>query len=408
MSDHDDDLELKAIERVLDDAFASTRPRPGFDDELWARMQARRPFAARFKDALAGLWQGVREVPGVPATAVAVVLVIALGVGLITLGGLGHRGAGTTGGALSLSQGTSRYEPNSTNSFGEFGRLPSPEFASSAGPPPQDQAPAAAAGAAPTPYLGPATVTWSGQLTLSIASAPVYRYHEPSTNVADQFASALGATFVDRPAGFLGSYQSSDYTLKVRGTVQRPPSEASYFIFAAPNLPAVSTAGSSPADIALIFLASHSLVPQWSYTTDTVKAAGNLTKVHLLRQFDVAGYAPANLVDASGNRYGIEVQLDGSRPALASGPLPINMDSANYLIIPPAQLIDKLTAVQGPVPSGAPTVKLTQAQLVYVLVPAGEQSFYEPAFLFSGTFTQKGVTYEKRLLAAAVDPSQRS
>jgi hypothetical protein len=53
-------------------------------------------------------------------------------------------------------------------------------------------------------------------------------------------------------------------------------------------------------------------------------------------------------------------------------------------------------------------VQLTKAELVYVLAPAGPQSFYEPAYLFSGTFQMGGATYEMRVMVPAVDPSQRS
>ena len=52
-------------------------------------------------------------------------------------------------------------------------------------------------------------------------------------------------------------------------------------------------------------------------------------------------------------------------------------------------------------------LRLTSAELVYALAWAGEDhSFYEPAFLFSGTFTNNGATYVKRVLVPAVDPSQ--
>jgi hypothetical protein len=53
-------------------------------------------------------------------------------------------------------------------------------------------------------------------------------------------------------------------------------------------------------------------------------------------------------------------------------------------------------------------VALTDAALVYALVVAGDHSFYEPAILFSGKFTVNGITYTKRVLVPAVDPSQRS
>ena len=55
-----------------------------------------------------------------------------------------------------------------------------------------------------------------------------------------------------------------------------------------------------------------------------------------------------------------------------------------------------------------PSVQLNQAELVYVLVPAGNHSFYEPAFLFSGKLQVNGQTYVKRILVPAVDPSQRT
>jgi hypothetical protein len=47
---------------------------------------------------------------------------------------------------------------------------------------------------------------------------------------------------------------------------------------------------------------------------------------------------------------------------------------------------------------------LTSVELVYALATAGDQSFYEPVFLFSGTFTQNGVTYVKRVIVPAVGP----
>ena len=55
-----------------------------------------------------------------------------------------------------------------------------------------------------------------------------------------------------------------------------------------------------------------------------------------------------------------------------------------------------------------PTVQLNQAELVYVLVPAGNHSFYEPAFMFSGMLQVNGQTYVKRILVPAIDPSQRT
>ena len=44
-----EDLELEALQRQLDDAFETTRPRAGFEDELWTRMQSRRPAGTRLR-----------------------------------------------------------------------------------------------------------------------------------------------------------------------------------------------------------------------------------------------------------------------------------------------------------------------------------------------------------------------
>jgi hypothetical protein len=414
MSERDDDLELQAIQRELDDAFETTRPRRGFEDELWMRMQSRRPAANRLRDAIGGLFQGLRAVPAVPAAAVATLLVVVIGVGVLALSGahVGGGGNASSGSApLSLSQ--QRNQGGSSTAYGPFGRLPSPQFSSSGKTvAPTIGPPMAPANAGVFPYYGPAALTWTGRWNITIVSAPVLRYHEPSTITADQFASALGAVLTGRPAGFLGSYESSDYTLKVRGTVQSPPQGPAYFILSTPSLPAISAAGAAPADIALLFLAEHSLVPEWPYTTE-MGVTGGLTRVRLLRQFVVPQYdGTANLVDVNGDRYGLEVFLDGNRPVLASGPLPVNTDAADYPIVSADQAI-RSAVTSSPAPAAGalapvPAVQLNHVELVYVLVPAGDHSFYEPAFLFSGTFQVQGVTYVKRVLVPAVDPSERS
>jgi hypothetical protein len=45
-------------------------------------------------------------------------------------------------------------------------------------------------------------------------------------------------------------------------------------------------------------------------------------------------------------------------------------------------------------------------ELVYALAVSGAQGFYEPAYLFSGTFQYQGQMMVKRVLVPAVDPSQ--
>jgi len=396
MSERDEELELQALQRQLDDAFETTRPRTGFEDELWVRMQARRPLWGRIRDAFAGFTQGVREAPAVPAAAVAAVLVVVIGASVISLGGLGF---GTAGEKSAM---TGDLSPQAGGPAGAFGPVPPPVFS-------QDRSvqfvpgTQTSQGAAATPYTGSATMTWAGQFNLTITSAPVFRYQEPTSNAADNFASSLGATLQGRPDGFLGSYATSDYTLRVRGTVQVPPVAPAYFILSEPNMPAISASGASPGDIAALFLAEHNLLPQWPYTV-SVEGTGYQLKVKFFRQFAAPGYGLAYLVDTKGMPYGLEVDLNGTQAALASGPLPVSLESADYRIITFDQAVRAALASPQPAIGSTPlpSVQLTKAELVYALVAAGDHSFYEPAFLFSGTFQVNGVSYEKRVVVPAV------
>ena len=67
MNEPEDELELQAMQRELEDAFATTRPRAGFEGELWQRMQAQRPAPNKIRDAFTGFWASVRAVPMAPA-----------------------------------------------------------------------------------------------------------------------------------------------------------------------------------------------------------------------------------------------------------------------------------------------------------------------------------------------------
>jgi len=402
MSDRDDDLELQALQRELDDAFVTTRPRRDFEDELWLRMQAARPATNRLRDAIAGLLQGIREVPAVPAAAVATLLVVILGVGLLAsvhprLGG----GGGSSRSNFSAEQST--RGAGADMAAVAFGRLPSPVFGDGT------KATQPVAAATGDEYFGPAQFVWSGKLTMSTASARVYRYREPSTTDADQFASALGAVLRERPEGLLGSYSASTYTLNVRPTLQRPLASPTYYIISSASMPPVDAAGASPADVATIFLTQHSLYPDWANAV-MFTTTGDPIRVVFQRQFDVAAGTPAAfLVDANGDRYGVEVDLQGNRPILVAGMLPVRMDAAEYPLVSPDVAVQTLTTARpNDTPSPPPVAQLTQAELVYVLVAARDHSFYEPAYLFSGKVQVGGKMYTKRVLLAAIDPSQRN
>jgi hypothetical protein len=403
MSDNED-RELQALQRKLDDAFETTRPRAGFEDDLWSRVQARRPIWVRALDVLAALLASVRRVPGAPAGAVAVVLVLAIGIGIISL-----RGPGGGGSSASRETGSAPFAGGATGS-GAFGRLPAPALQ----PVPNvDTAPKTAGPTGPLGaqsaaglYFGPANLVWAGQANIQVTRAPVYRYAEPTAATADQFASTLGAS---RQAGLegtapLGSYTGGGFVLGVAGTSQSPLREP--FFFLTPDRSTLPPPGPTAIATADAFLAAHHLVPAWPYVVATVPSA-DVVRVLYLRQFAVQGLGQAYLVDGVGERHGLEVDLRGGQPLQAAGPLPVTLDTADYPIISAAQAVKSALASSpaGPVTiEPKPTVRLTTVELVYALAVAGDHSFYEPAFLFSGTFTHNGVTYVKRVLVPAVGP----
>jgi hypothetical protein len=395
MSDHED-IELQALQRQLDDAFETTRPRRGFEDELWLRMQTRRPLWARIQDGLAGLFQAIREAPAVPAAAVAGLLVVAIAVGIVRLGALGGGGGTPTSG----SQAGSAYGPAAQPYRPQtaFGPLPPPAAPRSAG--------AETGHRVPADYPGGVTLRWTGQLNLGITSAPVFRYFEPASATADQLATSLGVASISPAAGDIGTYAGTNLQLQVRGTIQSPPLEPFFYLVPSGTPPATSSA--APTDIATSYLAALSLAPAWPYTVAT-DAVADVTRVRFLRQFDVPSYGPAHVVDGNGDKYGIDVDVKGGRPVAVSGPLPLGLDSANYPIISAGAAVSMaLSSEVGQAGAAVePTVNLNTAELVYVLVVAGDHSFYEPAILFSGTLSVNGHTYSKRVLVPAVDPRQR-
>ncbi|HEY3194775.1 MAG TPA: hypothetical protein VGK42_06030 [Candidatus Dormibacteraeota bacterium] len=405
----DEDLELAALQRQLDDAFETTRPRASFEDELWLKMQSRRPFWARLRDVLTGLVDGVREAPAVPATAVAVLLVVAISIGVIRLSGLGPGGGGGGTSLATREGGDSQFNGQP----GPFGRLPAPAL--QAGVVPVDGQTAPKASSAPglgsaAIYFGPAKLEWAGQLSVQVTSAPVFRYVEPSMASADQFATSLGASpqAAQREGpGILGSYAGDGFTLSVRASTQAPSGEPFYvLILSTPP----STKGTTAMEIANAYLTAHSLVPAWPKVVAFVQS-GDVTRVLYLRQFSVPSLGNAYVIDGLGARYGLEVDIKGGAVQSLAGPLPLNLDSADYPVITAEEAVRSALASSQAGPgtiTPTPTVRLTTAELVYALAWAGDHSFYEPAFLFSGTFTYNGTTYVKRILVPAVVPSQRS
>ncbi len=390
----DEDLELQALQRRLDDAFQTTRPRAAFEDELWSKMQARRPLWSRVSEFFTGLVGSIREAPAVPAAAVAVVLVVALGIGIIARSGV-HFGAG---GASNASSQAPAEAVAGSRYAGTFGRLPVPAAAATNAPPkvanPSNDTGGALAN--PNAYAGPINVVWAGQFSVSLTNAPVYRYFEPSSADADQFATSIGASRQS------GSYSGNGFVLAVSGTSSAFAREPSYGI--TPDRSKLPPPGPTAVDTANAFLAAHGLVPMWPYTVITTQIA-DLVRVLYLRQFDLPGGGRAYLVDPTGERYGIEVDLRNGQPLQAFGPMTLYLDVAVYPIVSADQAVRSALATSAnSSASSVPTVRLTTVELVYALAIAGDHSFYEPVFLFSGTFTQNGVTYTKRVIVPAVSP----
>ncbi|HSS94100.1 MAG TPA: hypothetical protein VLR46_08925 [Candidatus Dormibacteraeota bacterium] len=381
-----EDLELQALQRQLDDAFQTTRPRSSFEDELWAAMQERRPWWQRARGTLAGVVAGIRAAPRVPATAVALVLIAAIGVGIVSLSKF-HLGGGTA------SSATSAQAPNGARYSGANGALnplPAPKLADNSFP-----LPAGSQAESPPQYAGPSKVVWAGSLQVGITRAPVF-VDTYLINAGDMFAASLGA--VPQQAG---RYAGDGFTLTITGnSFQLTPDPT--------RLP---PAKATPAETAHAFLSAHGIVPA-SPSMVVVEQKGTTTRVRYLRQFLVPGYGFANAIDSAGQRTGIEVDLVNGQPTLVAGPLPLSMTSmGDYPIITADQAVEAALAPSqrsAPVIQQVPTIRLTSAELVYALAGVGNMYYYEPAFLFSGTFSLNGVTYMKRVLVPAVVPSQLS
>jgi hypothetical protein len=386
----DEDLELLALQRRLDDAFQTTRPRRDFEDELWLRLQSRRPIWRRVRDGVAGLVEGIREAPGVPSAAVAVALIVLLGAGIFTLGGLG-RGGGTASTAA-------RPPTNDTGPAPQGSALrpvPRPVF----GEPFAPLLPATGA----VFYAGAATLVWAGDLKVSVTALPVYRYAEPTEAQANSFAASVGALpSADVAQGGIGVYAGRDFTLVVLSSVAQPPKEPYVNVS---DLKSTVAPTSDSVAMATEYLAAHHLLPTWPYQTD-VQASGTTVRVNFLRSFDVPGLGQANLVDSAGNRYGTEVDFaPGATGGFEKAPMPLTLEPATYPIISADQAIRSLGASSAPSGGSIPVVRITKAELVYTLVWGGDHSYYEPAYLFSGTFSNKGVPTVKRVLIPAVTPS---
>ena len=138
-----------------------------------------------------------------------------------------------------------------------------------------------------------------------------------------------------------------------------------------------------------------------------MRSPGAPTAVHYFRRFAVPGAADAQEIDRYGERTGTLVWVGRDAAVYqAEGPLPRTLQSATYALRPAQSMIDAALTSRPATSQSAggsvPKVVLNVARMVYLAVAPG---FYEPAMLFTGSFSVGNQVYEKRVLVPAVDAS---
>ncbi|HVD00316.1 MAG TPA: hypothetical protein VNG93_04110 [Candidatus Dormibacteraeota bacterium] len=271
------------LERRLEAMFASVRPRPEFDDQLWLRLGAQRTWPRRLL--------GWLSAPAHLAPALAALVVVA-GLGWLLTGfhpaGSGTPSATSAGASLATAP-----------SFGVLPSLsPAVRGADSSISPALPTVPGVGA-----PALGIAGPAPKGQAP---AELPVYRYDEPS-------GSALAAA-VTALAGRSG--------LKVQAAPNDPAGgRTPGFQVTGLTLP---TGPSGLAAAAQAFLGAHNLIPQYPY-----QVLVGSDRVIYNRQFDTSS-GPVSEVTASGAPAGLEIDFSGGQLVSVSGPLELALASAPY------------------------------------------------------------------------------
>jgi hypothetical protein len=383
------DLELQ---RHLDAAFSQTRPRRGFEDTLWARLEQRSRRSPRTWPA--GLLNRVPRSAWPALGGLAAVLVLLIAVLPLVI--RGHQGGSSASSATSTSASApatglgpvpAPRVPGSGSDAAApatvFGLLPTPRLAAT------DQSTSLASGV--SPYYGPATLSVIAGLATLSATLPVFRFVGPSA----QQAAAIAKSHHGQPV-----------------TTSSPPFREPRVQITASK---TASAGGAPlADAQALaaadeFLAGRNLALPWSYLPHVVDQ-GPLAIVRYVRQFAVNGQGLATQVDQLGEPAGADFTIRPDGVVLrATVPMQLQLQASAY----PARASQQVArdAVNVPPPSSVglstlPQVQLSQASLVYIAVAAGGFGYFEPAYLFSGTFTAGSARYEKRVLVPALDASQ--
>ena len=397
MTDSTDDLE-----RRLDAAYTASRPRPGYDKELWHRLEASRSWWARARGTIAAPgWS--RFVPAV-AGACALLLVIGIAFGL-TRGRVG--GAGGAGSASLSQQAPKRPEIGASPAFG---KLPPPMAAAATDT--RALTPAQGAG---QDLSGPMSYVWVGSRLPAVpTAAPVYRYAEPSAAAADEFAARLGAhrAAVPTSAEILGIYAAPDAGLTLTHSSSELGIEPS---FALTPHGSEDPGGTGPSDeaaraAAVRFLEARRLAPAWPYDVSVDAVRGFPSVVHLARQFDVPGAGRWSQVTATGRPGGFSVIVKGDGSVFqASGPIPVELEGSSYPVRSGQEAVRALNSRPSPsvaISGGGPRAAMDRVQLVYVVVPDGDRGFYEPAYLFTGTVKIGGQERATSVVVPAVANSE--
>jgi hypothetical protein len=366
VSEQDHDLEAAALEHQLNSAFASARPRPAFEDELWQRIRDRRSIWSRLGEGWSG-FGGTRLVASGAGLA-ALALVALLAVMSLRIG-TGARPSGTT----ALQPGSAAY-------------LPAPTFKATQG----GAAAADARSPAGIPYYGPAELSWSGVLPDLPTTAPVIAFQSPSPDAISAFTMEAGVT--------------APYAVSVDLTGPEPR----YSISSSQAATGTAPTDEDAKQAAEAFLTDHRLQPGWPAEVVVTRTPQGSVEVSYFRQFPVPGTAPAVEIDEAGDRTGIRVVVGpGSVVLQVQGPLPVSAQSKSYPLSQPdaivAAALSTPPATEQFAGGGIPKVALSRATLVYIAVRPG---FYEPALLFTGTFAAGNQLYEKRVLVPAIDPSR--
>jgi hypothetical protein len=324
------------LERRLEAMFASARPRPGFEDDLWRRIEARLPWHQRL---------GRRFQPALRfAPALATLLVVALGVTWLAgsfRGGAGSAGSTTSAGAPAFG--------NQKTLAPAFGVLPplAPGGARAATAPQ-----ASSAGADTSAGAG-----FNGPLPTLPTQLPVYRYDEPTSADRARIDAGLQAQSGLAAIGVT----PSDPVLGVEPQ----------YVF---NAPAPSGAQGGPVEIANSFLAAHHLTPNFAFQ---VRVVGSGAQVSYGRVFDGPS-GSVRQVRPDGSVAGLTVDLTGGSIS-ARGPLELPLTIAPY---PLRSASEALAAVNVRRATGG--AAFDRAELVYVLVVSGSHGYYEPALLLTG------------------------